>query len=116
MPAHLGFSHVSLSVRDLAASERWYQDVLGFEPFERPPGHGWDEVVMFHRDSGAILCLQAHDANDGQAFRPGAQPSQPGAQASQPGAQANRPGAQASQSGAQAGVPWTGGRAPGPGP
>ncbi|GGM78944.1 glyoxalase [Longimycelium tulufanense] len=70
MPAHLGISHVSLSVRDLARSERWYRDVPGFDTFERPPGAGWSEVVMLHRAAGRVRCLQAHDANRSEEFDP----------------------------------------------
>lgn len=69
MPKHGGFSHVSLSVRDVAASSRWYTDVLGFAPFDEPPGHGWTEVIMLH-PTGAIVGLQQHDANAGEAFDP----------------------------------------------
>jgi len=69
MPKHVGLSHVSLSVRDLDTSRDWYADVLGFAPFEEPAGHGWREVVMVH-PSGAVLCLQQHDGNDGEPFDP----------------------------------------------
>lgn len=70
MPLHLGYSHVSLSVRDLKTSERWYRDVLSFEPLERPSGDSWDEVVMVHRVSGAMLRLRAYQANEGTLFDP----------------------------------------------
>jgi len=69
MPKHLGISHVSLSVRDLEASRRWYSEVLGFEAFDEPPGHGWTEVIMLH-PSGTVLGLQRHDRNAGEAFDP----------------------------------------------
>jgi catechol 2,3-dioxygenase-like lactoylglutathione lyase family enzyme len=40
MTFHIRFHHVSLSVADLAAQRRWYQDVMGFtevvEQFELP--------------------------------------------------------------------------------
>ena len=67
MPRHLGFSHVSLSVRDLEASRRWYCDVLGFEVFERLGNERYREVVLVH-PTGTVLCLQQHAGNAGEAF------------------------------------------------
>jgi glyoxylase I family protein len=65
-----GYSHVSLSVRDRDRSARFYADVLGFEEFERIAEDRFDEVVMLHRGSGAVLCLQQHHANRGEPADP----------------------------------------------
>lgn len=70
MPALQGYSHVSLSVRDREVSARFYADVLGFEPFERLAEERYDEIVMLHRESGTILCLQQHRVNRGESADP----------------------------------------------
>jgi glyoxylase I family protein len=66
----LGFSHVSLSVRDLEASRGFYCDVLGFQVFERLDEKRYREAILVHPASGTILCLQQHDANAGEPFEP----------------------------------------------
>jgi len=66
----LGFSHVSLSVRDREASARWYSEVFGFEVLERLAAERFDEIVLLHRPTGMVLCLQQHHANRGEAFDP----------------------------------------------
>jgi glyoxylase I family protein len=65
-----GFSHVSLSVRDREASARFYADLFAFEPFERLTEERYDEIVMLHRATGMILCLQQHHANRGEPADP----------------------------------------------
>jgi glyoxylase I family protein len=69
MPKHVGFSHVSLSVRDLDTSTTWYGDVLGFSIIDKVEHTVYREHVMVH-PSGAILCLQNHHANAGESFSP----------------------------------------------
>jgi glyoxylase I family protein len=63
-----GFTHVSLSVRDLERSHTWYREVLDLKtvvgPFERP---GYREVIL-GLPNGTGLCLQAHSANPGGPF------------------------------------------------
>ncbi|HEX2051296.1 MAG TPA: VOC family protein [Actinomycetota bacterium] len=66
----MGFSHVSLSVRDRDRSERWYCDVLGFETFEHLDEGDYREAILLHRASGTILCVQQHHANEGEEFDP----------------------------------------------
>ena len=69
MPQLAGFSHVSLSVRDLDTSSAWYTDVLGFTILEKLEHDAFREHVMVH-PSGAVLCLQNHHTNGGEAFSP----------------------------------------------
>lgn len=70
MPGMLGFSHVSLSVRDRDRSAAWYTDLFGFEVFEQLDEPDYVEAVLLHRPTGTILCLQQHRANAGEAFDP----------------------------------------------
>ncbi|MDI2128895.1 VOC family protein [Yinghuangia seranimata] len=69
MPGHTGFSHVSLSVTDLAESVRWYTEVLDFAELTAMEGHGYEERICVH-PSGFALGLQQHEANDGATFDP----------------------------------------------
>ena len=41
MPAVKGWHHISLSVTDLAASERWFLEVLGLKVLDRLQHEGW---------------------------------------------------------------------------
>ncbi len=69
-----GIHHVSINVRDLAAAMRFYVDVLGLEPLDRPdfsfPGAwlraGRQEVHLIGIDSGPPLKEQhfAFQVND----------------------------------------------------
>lgn len=69
MPAHTGFSHVSLSVTDCAASARWYADVLDFGDLATLQGATFTERLVIH-PSGFALGLQQHHGNDGSPFDP----------------------------------------------
>lgn len=66
----LGFSHVSLSVRDRDRSAAWYTGLFGFEVFEQLDEPEYVEAVLLHRDTGTILCLQQHRSNAGEPFDP----------------------------------------------
>src|SRR5688572_18074505 len=70
MPTIAGFTHVSLSVRDLDVSSTWYQRVLSLKvlvpPFEREGKYR--ETLLAIADGRMALCLQAHFTNDGSQF------------------------------------------------
>lgn len=70
MPDVLGFSHVSLSVRDRERSAKFYSEVFGFEVFERITDDHFDEIILLHRPTGMVLCLQQHRANAGEPADP----------------------------------------------
>lgn len=62
-----GLDHVALAVRDQAASERWYREVLGLDRlFEQE----WGDMPMFLMSSGSGLAL--FPVRDGEE---GAEPS-----------------------------------------
>jgi catechol 2,3-dioxygenase-like lactoylglutathione lyase family enzyme len=70
MPELRGFTHVSLSVRDLDASNAWYQSVLGLTtlvpPFVREGMYR--ETLLSVAGGRMALCLQQHLNNDGTEF------------------------------------------------
>lgn len=63
-----GLDHVALSVRDLAASERWYRAVLGLE---RVHADVWDiPVFLVAEGSGlALFSARGDEASDEPAVR-----------------------------------------------
>ena len=70
MPQISGWSHVSLSVRDRDASAKWYSDLFGFKHLAAMNDQdGYVRTLLIH-DSGAVLGLQQHDANDTSTFAP----------------------------------------------
>ena len=68
MPTLSAYSHLSLSVTDLAVSSDWYCDILGFEVTARVEGEGFLRHRLRQPDAGITLTLTAHEANEGDAF------------------------------------------------
>jgi glyoxylase I family protein len=69
MPAFHGWSHVSISVTDLDASERFFTEVLGLTVVERLQHEGWAAVVTSDL-KGMVLEAQKHDACTNEPFDP----------------------------------------------
>ena len=70
MPELAGWSHVALSVRDRDTSRAWYEDVLGFRMIEESNEEAYDEWILLHPETNAVLCLQQHRTNRGEEFDP----------------------------------------------
>ena len=71
-PTVTGLHHLSLTVRDIAASEAWYNEVLGLvrgfaEPHATGDGYA---VVMTRPGTGLFVGLDHHPDADRQMFSP----------------------------------------------
>ncbi len=64
----IGVSHIALTVRDLAASERWYREVFGLERLEEAVLAGHRLVALVHRETDIAINLHVHVGNRGDAF------------------------------------------------
>jgi glyoxylase I family protein len=72
-PPMAGFHHFCPTVTDVEASAAWYQRVLGLERIPgKFPHYGNEEsgyeVLLTDFNSGIIIGLEHHTANDGQPF------------------------------------------------
>jgi catechol 2,3-dioxygenase-like lactoylglutathione lyase family enzyme len=70
MPELNAIHHVSLTVSDVDASVRWYQDVLGLTELmkeEHPDGSGYG-VVLGKPDFSVCIGLHTHQTADGARF------------------------------------------------
>lgn len=72
VPPVTGYSHVGLTVRDIAASEAWYTEVLGLvRAFVEPHGAGDGyAVVMTRPGTGLFLGLDHHPEAGREIFSP----------------------------------------------
>lgn len=72
LPGVTGLQHLGLTVRDIAASESWYSQVLGLvRAFVEPHGTGDGyAVVMTRPGTGLFLGLDHHPDADRQMFSP----------------------------------------------
>jgi glyoxylase I family protein len=61
-PTHEGVHHLTVNVHDVDRSERWYGEVLGFEPVRRIETDAFARVILRHPGSGATLGLNRHTA------------------------------------------------------
>ena len=70
IPPMSSIHHVGLTVSDVAASEAWYQRVLGFERLILEPHNGGTGyTVVIHRPGTSVdIGLDHHDANEGDTF------------------------------------------------
>lgn len=69
MPEITGYHHLSLTVRDLQESTRWWTEVLGFEVFRQFERDGMTKVVLRHPGSGAYFSLTGHGPrSSGEVF------------------------------------------------
>jgi len=71
-PTVAGFHHLGLTVRDIAASEAWYTEVLGLvRAFVEPHGTGDGyAVVMTRPGTGLFVGLDHHPDADWETFSP----------------------------------------------
>jgi glyoxylase I family protein len=60
--------HVALTVTDVEASVRWYQQVLGLDRVTELPHEGGFGVLLATPDLRVFVVLHHHDANDRQRF------------------------------------------------
>jgi glyoxylase I family protein len=67
-PSHPQLHHIALTVTDLDASVRWYEQVFGIAFMGEVPHQGGTGKIV--RDDGGRLSfvLHRHDTNDGETF------------------------------------------------
>jgi len=61
--------HVNVSVSDIEASARWYEELFGLHELARidDPDGAWTKVILRH-DSGLLVGFTQHARNDGVPF------------------------------------------------
>ena len=66
--AHPRLHHLALTVSDVEASTRWYQDVFGVHHLMDAPHPGGVGKVLADDARELMIVLHHHDANDGNLF------------------------------------------------
>ena len=69
MPSRPHLHHIAVTVTDLAASTRWYQDVFGLATKMDIPHQGGVGRILTDEAATLIIVLHEHDTNDGNLFR-----------------------------------------------
>ncbi len=60
--------HIALTVTDVEASGRWYEDVFGVKYQMDVPHHGGVGKLLADESRELMIVLHRHDANDGTVF------------------------------------------------
>ncbi len=60
--------HVSLSVRDLEATARWYNEVLGLAVLRHAHGASFERAILGSGQGRPAFGLTQHRSNDGRPF------------------------------------------------
>lgn len=68
MPTIAGYSHLSLTVTNLAKSSTWYCELLGFAVDAEVEGEGFRRHRLRHPDAGITLTLTEHEAGRRDRF------------------------------------------------
>jgi glyoxylase I family protein len=66
--SHLTLHHIALTVTDLDASMRWYQNVFDLSFVMEVPHPGGVGKVLVNERSKLTIVLHHHDTNDGEHF------------------------------------------------
>lgn len=66
--AHPRLHHLALTVSDVEASTRWYEDVFGVHHLMDAPHPGGVGKVLADEARELMIVLHHHDANDGSLF------------------------------------------------
>lgn len=61
-----GYHHITLNVRDVAASEQWYQQVLGFTRLTGYRTDAFERVILRGPNGGGTLGLNRHAAPEAE--------------------------------------------------
>ena len=64
----IGVSHIALTVRNIARSERWYKEVFGLERLEEVNMPGHHLVALVDEGTDIAINLHVHEGNRGEAF------------------------------------------------
>lgn len=63
-----GVDHVSLTIRDLETSKRWYEDVLGLVTQRQANRNGFTRAILHFPGQRSVMGLTQHDATDVELF------------------------------------------------